>query len=391
MSTATLKAPVWEPSQAVENHDVFSFVSGERELLCTGIAQRVSTPAGHSEAARSVFAQAIADAFEQARHAGQPNPIVVGALPFDAGEPSCLFVPENAQWRALAPISDPALQALPSLLEQRNCPEAQAFKRSVEHALVNFQLSDVRKAVLSVQRELVFAEPVSVDAVQHNLRVQNPTGYHFRVPMADGATLLGVSPELLVRKEGTRFVSNPLAGSAMRMADPDADRRSAQALAASDKDHHEHRFVTEDIAARIGELCTALDVPAQPSLISTPALWHLSTRIEGTLADPALGALHLACRLHPTPAVCGHPTERARHLIRFVEPGERGLFTGMVGWCDAQGNGEWVVTIRCGTLKDERVRLFAGAGIVDSSQPDAEWTEVQTKLRTMLRACGLAH
>ncbi|MBA1191282.1 isochorismate synthase [Pseudomonas entomophila] len=391
MSTATLKAPHWGQLQAVENNQVFSFVSGERELLCSGIARRIETPAGHGEQARHAFSQAVAGAFEQARQAGQANPIVVGALPFDAGEPSCLFVPEHAQWRPLTPVSDPALKALPSLLEQRPCPDAQAFKRSVEHALVNFQLSDVRKAVLSVQRELVFAEPVSVEAVQHNLRVQNPVGYHFRVPMPDGATLLGVSPELLVRKEGTRFVSNPLAGSAMRMADADADRRSADALAASDKDHHEHRFVTEDIAARIGELCTALDVPARPSLISTPALWHLSTRIEGTLADPTVDALQLACRLHPTPAVCGHPTERARHLIRFVESAERGLFTGMVGWCDAQGNGEWVVTIRCGTFKGERVRLFAGAGIVDSSQPDAEWTEVQTKLRTMLRACGLAH
>lgn len=391
MSTATLKAPQWEPSHAVENHDVFSFVSGERELRCTGVLRRIDTPAGHGPRARDAFSRAITEAFAQARQAGQSNPIVVGALPFDASEPSCLFVPEHAQWAPLAPPGDPGLHALPSLLEQRPCPEAEVFKRSVEHALVNFQLSDVRKAVLSVQRELVFAEPVSVEAVQHNLRVQNPVGYHFRVPMADGATLLGVSPELLVRKEGTRFISNPLAGSAMRMADADADRRSADALAASDKDHHEHRFVTEDIAARIGELCTTLDVPARPSLISTPALWHLSTRIEGTLADPTASALQLACRLHPTPAVCGHPTERARHLIRFVESGERGLFTGMVGWCDAQGNGEWVVTIRCGTFKDERVRLFAGAGIVDSSQPDAEWTEVQTKLRTMLRACGLTH
>ena len=55
------------------------------------------------------------------------------------------------------------------------------------------------------------------------------------------------------------------------------------------------------------------------------------------------------------------------------------------------GNGEWVVTIRCGTVKRNSVRLFAGAGIVEASNPDAEWTEVQTKLGTMLRACGLAH
>lgn len=101
-------------------------------------------------------------------------------------------------------------------------------------------------------------------------------------------------------------------------------------------------------------------------------------------------ALQLACLIHPTPAVCGFPTERARRLIRFVEPFERGLFTGMVGWSDAEGNGEWVVTIRCGTVKGNLVRLFAGAGIVEASSPDSEWAEVQTKLGTMLRACGLS-
>lgn len=73
-----------------------------------------------------------------------------------------------------------------------------------------------------------------------------------------------------------------------------------------------------------------------------------------------------------------------------MEPFERGLFTGMVGWCDSKGDGEWVVTLRCGIVDREIVRLFAGAGIVEASQPEAEWAETQTKLKTMLNACGLA-
>ena len=392
MRTGTVRTDDTEemqlPGQAKSG---FSFTSGDRELAVSGVLQSIETPAIGGENASSLFQKTVAHAFEQARKAGQANPIMVGAIPFDTSEPSCLYIPEHAEWRTRSAAVQTVTTALAQLVEQKNIPDEPGFKRAVEHAIVNFSHSDVRKAVLSVQRELSFAQDVDVDAVQINLRAQNPGGYHFRVPMPDGATLLGVSPELLVYKDGLEFVSNPLAGSAKRMADRQADRRNADWLAASQKDHYEHRLVTEDIASRLEGYCTQLDVPQRPSLISTPALWHLSTRIEGTLADPSVSALQLACRLHPTPAVCGFPTERARRLIRFVEPLERGLFTGMVGWCDARGNGEWVVTIRCGTITRNRVRLFAGAGIVEASSPDAEWIEVQTKLGTMLRACGLAH
>ncbi|APC19013.1 isochorismate synthase [Pseudomonas frederiksbergensis] len=391
MRSGTLRANDTDEVQAIDEKERFSFTSGDRELTVAGMLQRIETPAIGGDNANSLFQKTVMQALDRARKAGQSNPIIVGAIPFDPAEASCLYIPEHAEWRARSTTARTGVATLPELIEQKNIPDEQGFKRAVEHAIVNFRHSDVRKAVLSVQRELVFAQDVDVGAMQNNLRAQNQSGYHFRVPMLDGATLIGVSPELLVHKDGLNFVSNPLAGSAKRMTDPQADRRNADWLSASEKDHYEHRLVTEDIATQLGELCTQLNVPQRPTLISTPALWHLSTRIEGTLADPTVSALQLACRLHPTPAVCGFPTERARRLIRFVEPFERGLFTGMVGWCDAQGNGEWVVTIRCGTVKRNRVRLFAGAGIVEASSPDSEWTEVQTKLGTMLRACGLAH
>lgn len=390
MKTGTLRLQDRDTVPLSQEDSSFSFTSGDRELSVSGLRERIDTPAHGSHLAGGALRRSIDQAFERARQAGQDNPIVVGAIPFDTTQASSLYVPQAYAWqqRTAAPAQ---AGAVPALLSQANIPDEHGFKRAVRHAIVNFQHSDVRKAVLSVQRELHFATPVDPAQVQANLKALNREGYHFRVPLANGATLLGVSPELLVHKQGTAFVSNPLAGSVRRMADPEADRANAQWLATSEKDHYEHRLVTEDIAQRVGELCSRLQVPERPSLISTAALWHLSTRIEGELATADIDALQLACRLHPTPAVCGYPTERARQLIRFVEPFERGLFTGMVGWCDAQGNGEWVVTIRCGTFSGQRVRLFAGAGIVEASSPDTEWNEVQTKLGTMLRACGLDH
>ncbi|WP_299812475.1 isochorismate synthase MenF [uncultured Roseibium sp.] len=370
----------------------FLFTSGENELHADGIRERITVPVRNGGAAGNFFKKAVDEALERAKSAGQENPIVVGAIPFDLGEVSCLYVPENHAWRVRdAGESLPVSQfGMPALLEQRSLPDESGFKRAVRHAIVNFQHSDVRKAVLSVVRELQFAGPIDVDGLLRSLRAQNKDGYQFQVPLPEGGELIGVSPELLLRKTGNRFVSNPLAGSTKRLIDPAADKDAGERLLISEKDRYEHRLVVEDIQRILEPHCAGLEVPDHPSLLSTATLWHLSTRIGGVLDDPSVTALQLACMLHPTPAVCGYPTELAHRLIRFVEPFERGLFTGMVGWCDAQGNGEWVITIRCGIVEHETIRLFAGAGIVEASQPDSEWAEVQTKLGTMLNACGIA-
>lgn len=369
------------------------FSSGSRELRTSGLHRRIAIPAQGGDAISSAFQRAVADAFAQARSAGQENPIVIGALPFDLNESSCLYVPEQYEWQEKSDVRGPRPDNvnMPRLVAQRSLPDEDGFKRAVQQAIVNFRHSDIRKAVLSGVRELQFSESVDIDGLFASLCAQNPTGYQFRIGLPEGGELIGVSPELLVRKQGDRVISNPLAGSARRMPDPVQDKAVAEALAQSEKDQYEHRLVIDEVNRVLAPLCAELDVPQQPSLITTAALWHLSTLIEGRLSDPSLNALQLACQLHPTPAVCGLPTNKARQLIRLVENFDRGLFTGVVGWCDAQGNGEWVVTIRCGIVNGNIVRLFAGAGIVEASQPASEWAEIQTKLGTMLKACGLAN
>ncbi|AZO78045.1 MULTISPECIES: isochorismate synthase [unclassified Bosea (in: a-proteobacteria)] len=367
------------------------FASNGRELLSSGIHEWISVPARGGQDRGQGLHAAVEAAFGRARRAGQDNPILIGAIPFDVREASCLYVPAAYEWREqAAPEAAREHSVAPDLLDQRSLPNEDGFKRAVEHAIVNFRHSDVRKAVLSVVRELRFADTMDVGRLLAGLRAQNSQGYLFRIPLPDEGELVGVSPELLVRKQGDRIVSNPLAGSAKRQRDPEADSAAAALLERSAKDQYEHQLVVENIQAILAPHCTKLDVPRRPSLMSTAAMWHLSTRIEGVLTDPEMTALQLACIIHPTPAVCGFPTESAHKLIRYVEPFERGLFTGLVGWCDAQGNGEWAITIRCGIARHDTLRLFAGAGIVEASNPASEWEEVQAKLGTMLSACGLA-
>ncbi len=151
--------------------------------------------------------------------------------------------------------------------------------------------------------------------------------------------------------------------------------------------------MVDAIAAALAPLCDDLDVPAVPTLIGTPAVWHLATPITGTLRDSATTALDLALALHPTPAVAGSPTDLALRTIDLVESGRsRDFYAGGVGWCDSSGDGEWMVAIRCIDIAaDGRSGVaVAGGGIVADSDPDAELDETTAKFATVLAPFGLA-
>lgn len=370
----------------------FLFSSAHRSLSAQGVLTRVELPAIEGDRPDSAFQQAVQRAFALARDAGQTDPIVLGALPFDARQPSSLVVPVSHRFVSREAVMASAQRQVlhPQVVAARSLPDAAGFKQGVRQAIANFQHSSIRKVVLSRLCQVDLGVPLDGAAVLANLLKQNPVAYHFRLPLAGDAELIGASPELLLRQDGDRVWSFPLAGTAARLPDPEQDRAVAERLLASAKDQHEHRFVVEDIRQRLGALCDPLHIPDTPELVATPTLWHLGTPIEGRLRAPELGgALALACRLHPTPAVCGVPRLQARKLVDLIEPFERGPFSGVVGWCDSRGHGEWVVSIRCATLQPSRLQLFAGVGVVEASCPEAEWAETQAKLRTMLQACGL--
>ena len=381
-----------ENSEKEELSD-YLYMSAHKSIKGSGQVAKVVAPAfgdGHKSEA---FERAVADAFKQARALGQENPILIGVIPFDLTQNTCLYVPSEYQFFDRSELINQQEEKIDSsfsnLIEMaKSVPDEITFKRGVKQAIANFEHSDIQKAVLSRVYEVETKEPVNTQAVLTNLLRQNPAGYHFKIPLNQSTDLIGASPELLLRKEGANIYSNPLAGSAKRMADKALDEQNADELKHSEKDNFEHKLVIDDVRRVLSPYCETLDAPHKPELMSTSRMWHLSTQIKGQLKHDQESVLNLACQLHPTPAVCGYPTQLARKLINLVEPFERGLFTGMVGWCDAHGNGEWVVTIRCGTVSHNQVRLFAGAGIVEASSPDAEWLETQAKLATMMDAFG---
>ena len=151
----------------------------------------------------------------------------------------------------------------------------------------------------------------------------------------------------------------------------------------SPKDRFEHRLVVDDVVDRLRPFVDDVAVPDSPSLKRMATVQHLSTPVAGTLVHPT-HVLALADALHPTPAVGGTPRQQSMAFIDKVEGFDRGWYAGGVGWVDGIGDGEFAIALRCGLLEGPQAHVFAGAGIVADSDPDAELLETRLKLRPLL-------
>ncbi|MBI6550238.1 isochorismate synthase [Xenorhabdus lircayensis] len=371
--------------------DDFVFLSSNKSLHAQGCFTKITTPASHHDGIDNPLCDHLPQLFHQAEQAGIKNPIAVGAIPFDKRQPSALYIPYEHRWleRETLRFSAPPPSPVLPLQECHVWPEKAEFCRMVSQAIDAIHHGQLDKVVLSRLLDIEFEQKPDTIQLFMQLNAQNPYSYNFHLPLGN-STLIGASPELILRKQGNTVISHPLAGSSRRSRNTAADNALRQSLLHSAKDHHEHQLVVNAIRTALTEHCTELMIPDSPSIFSTPLLWHLATEIRSELCDKHADALSVACLLHPTPALCGAPRERAYELIAQLEPFERNYFGGIVGWCDAKGNGEWVIAIRCGELFANHIRLFAGAGIVADSQPSAEWQETGVKLGTMLQALGLS-
>lgn len=330
-----------------------------------------------------------------ARDRASGGPLLVGAVPFDPAVPARLAVARDVRWsppidRAVHGVAPGSTRALRVDL----VPWPARYKAGVARAVARIAGSSQHKVVLARAIDVITEVPARAGDIVRSLLFNEADAYVFAVPVGtvrSGARrmLVGASPELVVRRIGRSVVSNPLAGSVPRSPDPVEDRRRAQELLRSPKDLLEHRIVVDAVAKALRPFCARLVVPDQPSVIRTSRMLHLSTRVRGVLADPLPTALELAAALHPTPAVCGWPTGFARRVIAEQETFDRQYYTGLTGWMNEAGDGEWVLALRCAEVAGNQLRLYAGAGVVDGSDPASELAETSAKFRTFLSAIGL--
>ena len=322
-------------------------------------------------------------------------PIVLGALPFDMTRPTALMRPRAA--RFVDTLPDWPRRDLPTVRIVETLPAPEVHRARITEALtrLNDPHSGLHKVVLARALRLVADGPLDVATIIARLAEDTTANAYFAdlTPAGAGyagAALIGASPELLVARRGDVVTCRPFAGSAARSTDPDADRASGVELAESAKNLHEHQLVVDEMRKALEPLCVDLSIASSPELSSTSAVWHLNTPITGRLRESSTTALDLAIALHPTPAVGGVPAAAAAELINELE-GDRGFYAGAVGWCDAAGDGRWVVAIRCAQLSADRrtAEARSGGGIVAESDPDDEVAETTTKFKTITSALGV--
>lgn len=198
----------------------------------------------------------------------------------------------------------------------------------------------------------------------------------------DGALFFGAAPERLVRQRGRDLWTEAVAGSRRREG---ADERVAEELYASRKDRWEHEIVVRHLVERLRPSSSVLEWPERPGVRRLRHILHLWTPLRARLRECS-HVLESVDDLHPTPAIAGAPAEAAREWIRTQEPVARGWYAGPVGWIDRAGDGDLWIALRSALIRDRAAHLFAGAGVVDDSEPESELAETEVKLRTMLEA-----
>jgi len=336
--------------------------------------------------------------------------VAIGAFRFLPGAATTLSIPAvcvraSASEPAVAVVvgSSPNEAALEELLDDRHGAERVAagpppdafrlesrrphddFLRRVAAAVSEVRSGRIEKVVMAREVLIEANRPIRQGDLLERLRALHPSCATFAV---DG--FMGATPELLVRRSGTAVESHPLAGTAARSGDPEADRRVEAALFASEKERAEHRAVVDAIADNLRPAMAELSVPGAPGIVELRNVSHLGTDITGHLARSSdgtlLNALEVLALIHPTPAVAGTPVDLALDYLAKAEDLDRDRYAGAVGWMDATGDGEWHLGIRCGIVEDRTARLFAGVGIVADSDPFAELAETQLKLQAFLAA-----
>lgn len=330
------------------------------------------------------------DAVESAFANNPTADIIIGCLPFDPAD-SAVFVCGANETEPGAGSEAVQQAAAPQIRSVIDVPGVAEYERRVDEALRLIDEGAMEKVVLARSKLAAAAAPIDPQQLLERLRANSPHGFGFHVPLVDGGSFVGLSPELLVERDQLAVSSHPLAGSRSRTGGSDEDAARIADLRASGKDAREHQLVVEAVESALDPYCPDTRVDDQ-DITATDSMFHLGTWVRGNLATDELVRLPsvsaLARALHPTPAVCGAPTEEAREMLRRVEGG-RGYFTGAVGWQDRDGNGEWAVAIRGAMIEGSTALVSAGAGIVAGSDPRAEAEETGAKLRTVLSALGL--
>ena len=303
--------------------------------------------------------------------------------------------PKEAQrvWAAHAKFShfsyaSPVAAQLPGTPgEMKEAGGARAYQEAVAAAVAEIRAGDYEKVVLARALDVSFGEKIHPLAALNHLRERYPACFNFSFSAGKGVSFLGATPERLLRTTPQRLHTEAIAGSIQRGRSAVEDATLAGQLMNSAKDRHEHQIVVQTILKRLRSLGLEPQEGRGPRLLTLSNVHHLRTPVEAARTE-GVAPLDVLQSLHPTPAVGGKPLAAARAAIPRLEAFARGLYAGTIGHFNAKGESDFLVAIRAGQISGERLRLYAGAGIVADSDPRREWQETELKFKALREAFG---
>ena len=330
-------------------------------------------------------------------HGSGTGPVLFTSFSFSPDDVSVLVIPQvvvgsksGKSWITwIGSDPQPVLKTGPDhvsngAMSWNEQPEAdERWKSRVATAVSRIQKGDLDKVVLA--RDITVTSTKSIDArsILNKLADEYPTTWKFSI-----SGLVGATPELLLRLSRGMVTSRVLAGTISKTGDDAKDLALAASLARSSKDLAEHEYAVRSVADAIEPFCSSTNVPESPFVLHLANVMHLATDVTGALVETLahIDAFTILEQLHPSAAVCGTPRPQAAALIQEIEGMSRGRYAGPVGWIDAAGDGELGIALRCGQINGDTIRIFAGCGIVDGSDPEIELAETYAKFTPMRSA-----
>jgi len=290
-------------------------------------------------------------------------------------------------------VSAPQVKRGPSYAVEREFAKAD-FEAAVLRAKEYIAAGDCMQVVLGQRLKKRYTE--SPLALYRALRSLNPSPYMYYYDMG-GFQIVGASPEILVREEHDAtdpaqqtVTVRPIAGTRPRGATPERDAALEAELLADPKERAEHVMLIDLARNDIGRIAQVGTVKVTEAfgVERYSHVMHIVSNVQGRL-EPGLSALDVLKASFPAGTLSGAPKIRAMQIIDELEPVERGIYGGAVGYLSFAGDMDVAIAIRTGVVKDQVLYVQAGAGVVADSVPEAEWKETEAKARAVLRAAEL--
>ncbi|MHC4399809.1 MAG: anthranilate synthase component I [Planctomycetota bacterium] len=286
----------------------------------------------------------------------------------------------------LEPV-DVSTEGEPALEYRSNFTQA-GFEEAVKRCVEYIHAGDVFQVVISQRLEApIRAHPFET---YRALRVVNPSPFMFYV-RTPSVTLVGSSPEIMVRVVDGLVTTRPLAGTRRRGKTEEEDRQLAEELLADPKERAEHVMLVDLGRNDVGRVAQYRSVKLSDvmTIERYSHVMHITSNVTGTLA-PDMTAFDALWSCLPAGTVSGAPKVRAMEIIDEMEPHRRGPYAGAVGYIDFNGNMDTCIALRTIVVQGQKAYVQAGAGIVADSVPANEWQETLSKARGLLKAIEIA-